>query len=67
MIATSAAGATPKVTMSESESIWSPCMLAALKMRAAKPSSASNTIAKQITTAATAKTPRASPRVRSRS
>ena len=48
MIKTSVAGATPKVTMSARESIWIPCMLAALRIRAANPSSASKTIAKRI-------------------
>ena len=56
MIATSVAGATPKVTMSASESIWMPCMLAALNSRAAKPSNASKIIAQQISTALVANT-----------
>ena len=48
MMTTRVAGATPKVTMSARESIWIPCMLAALRIRAAKPSSASKTMAKRM-------------------
>ena len=42
--------------MSASESIWMPCMLAALNSRAAKPSNASKIIAQQISTALVANT-----------
>ena len=44
------------MTMSESESIWIPVMLVALKALAARPSSASKIIAAKIIQALTTKT-----------